>query len=159
VIRPLSAADLEWVLALNNAHAQEVNALDPGSLAALVDVAERSWVVEGALGFSIALGEGSPTQGPNHAWFQARHGAFLYVDRIVVAAHARGQGFARRMYEQLIRDAGARPLCCEVNLLPPNPGSLAFHQRLGFHHCGEAQDPRNGKRVRYLIRPAPRVSP
>ena len=49
--------------------------------------------------------------------------------------------------------AAGRPLCCEVNLVPPNPGSLAFHDRLGFAACGEGDDPRNGKRVRYLIRP------
>jgi predicted GNAT superfamily acetyltransferase len=157
MIRPLIVDDLDWVLALNNAHAQEVNALERGALAALVEVAERSLVVEGRLAFSIALGEGAPTQGPNHAWFQARYGAFLYVDRIVVAPHARGRGLARQMYEELIRDGGARPLCCEVNLLPPNPASLAFHQRLGFQDCGEALDPRNGKRVRYLMRAAARL--
>ena len=49
--------------------------------------------------------------------------------------------------------AAGRPLCCEVNLVPPNPGSLASHDRLGFAACGEGDDPRNGKRVRYLIRP------
>jgi predicted GNAT superfamily acetyltransferase len=60
------------------------------------------------------------------------------------------------MYEDLAAMAGDRPLCCEVNLVPPNPGSLAFHERLGFAACGEADDPRNGKRVRYLLRPAGR---
>jgi predicted GNAT superfamily acetyltransferase len=82
----------------------------------------------------------------------ARGPAFLYVDRVVVAAEARGLGHARRLYDDLAATAAGRPLCCEINLVPPNPASLAFHERLGFAACGEADDPRNGKRVRYLVR-------
>jgi predicted GNAT superfamily acetyltransferase len=44
-----------------------------------------------------------------------------------------------------------RPLTRD-DLVPANPGSLAFHERLGFAPCGEAIDPRNGKHVRYLLR-------
>ncbi|MCU1281013.1 MAG: acetyltransferase, family [bacterium] len=156
LIRPLTTGDLPAVLALNNAHAVEVNALTTDALAALVAIAAQARVVDGGIGFLIALSERTPPQGPNHAWFLARHSAFLYIDRVVIAPEARGRGHARRMYEDLAAIAGDRPLCCEVNLVPPNPGSLAFHDRLGFTACGEADDPRNGKRVRYLVRPAAR---
>jgi predicted GNAT superfamily acetyltransferase len=151
--RSITTDDLPAVLALNNAHAAEVNALGADALAALVAVAAYARIVDGGLGFLLALSERTPVQGPNHAWFAARHPAFLYIDRVVVAPEARGRGLARGMYEDLAALAGDRPLCCEVNLLPPNPGSLAFHERLGFRACGEAVDPRNGKRVRYLVRP------
>jgi predicted GNAT superfamily acetyltransferase len=154
LIRPFATNDLPAVLALNNAHAAEVNALTAEAMAALVAVAAHARVVDGGLAFLIALDERTPVQGPNHAWFVARHPAFLYVDRVVVAPEARGQGHARRLYDDLAAFAGNRPLCCEVNLAPPNPASLAFHERLGFQPCGEADDPRNGKRVRYLIRSA-----
>jgi predicted GNAT superfamily acetyltransferase len=77
----------------------------------------------------------------------------VYVDRVVVDEAARRRGLAQALYADLARTAVERPLVCEVNLEPPNPGSLAFHERLGFHPCGEAVDPRNGKRVRYLVRP------
>ena len=152
MIRSMTAADLPDVLALNNAHAAEVNALSAEALAALVAVAAHAAVVDGGLGFLIALDERTPPQGPNHAWFLARHRAFLYIDRVVVAAEARGRGWARRLYDDAAAIAGERPLCCEVNVVPPNPTSLAFHERLGFRACGEADDPRNGKRVRYLVR-------
>ncbi len=57
-------------------------------------------------------------------------------------------GHRTQMYDELAGIAAGRPLCCEFNLVPPNPASLAFHDRLGFAACGEADDPRNGKRVR-----------
>jgi len=153
MIRAVTSDDLPAVLALNNSHAMEVNALTADALAALVAVAAHARVVDGGRGFLLALSERTPVQGPNHAWFVARYPAFLYIDRVVIAPEARGLGHARRLYEDLAAIAAGRPLCCEVNVVPPNPASLAFHDRLGFAACGEADDPRNGKRVRYLVRP------
>jgi predicted GNAT superfamily acetyltransferase len=152
MIRAFLSDDLPTVLALNNAHAVEVNLLTAEALGALVAVAAYARVIDGGHGFLIALSERSPIQGPNHAWFAARYPAFLYIDRVVVAPEARGRGHARALYDDLAAIAAGRPLCCEVNIAPPNPGSLAFHDRMGFAPCGEADDPRNGKRVRYLIR-------
>lgn len=153
MIRAFTRDDLPAVLALNNAHAAEVNALTAEALEALVAVAAHARVVDGGHGFLLAFSERTPAQGPNHAWFAARHAAFLYIDRVVTAPASRGMGHARRLYDDLAAVAAGRPLCCEVNVAPPNPGSLAFHERLGFVACGEADDPRNGKRVRYLIKP------
>ena len=53
----------------------------------------------------------------------------------IVAKDARGQGFARLMYEDLFADAKAAGhvrVVCEVNIKPPNEGSLAFHRSIGF---------------------------
>jgi predicted GNAT superfamily acetyltransferase len=152
MIRAITGDDLPALLALNNAHAMEVNALTADTLAALVAVAAHARVVDELRGFLVALGDRTPVQGPNHAWFVARYPAFLYIDRVVISPEARGLGLARRLYEDLVAIAAGRPLCCEVNLVPANPASLAFHDRLGFASCGEGDDPRNGKRVRYLIR-------
>jgi uncharacterized protein len=152
MIRAVQSDDLPTILALNNAHAVEVNPLTAEALGALVAVAAYARVVDGGHGFLIALSERPPIQGPNHAWFAARYPAFLYIDRVVVAPEARGRGHARALYDDLAAIAAGRPLCCEVNIAPPNPGSLAFHDRMGFAPCGDADDPRNGKRVRYLIR-------
>ena len=153
MIRAITAGDLPAILVLNNAHAVEVNALTAEVLEALVAVSAHARIVDGGHGFLLAFSERTPAQGPNHAWFLARHPAFLYIDRVVIAPEARGQGHARQLYDDLAAAAAGRPLCCEVNLEPPNPGSLAFHERLGFVACGEAVDPRNGKHVRYLMRP------
>lgn len=151
-MRDIELADLPTILALNNAHAAEVNALTSDALAQLVAVAARARVIDGGLGFLVAFDETTPAQGPNHAWFRSREPAFLYIDRVVIAAEARGRGLARQLYDDLASIAAGRPLCCEVNSEPPNLVSLAFHERLGFAPCGEAVDPRNGKRVRFLRR-------
>jgi predicted GNAT superfamily acetyltransferase len=152
MIRDITSTDLSAVLALNNAHAVEVNELTADALAALVGVAAHARVIDGGHGFLLAFSERTPVQGPNHGWFLARYPAFVYIDRVVIAPGSRGLGHARRLYEDLSAVAAGRPLCCEVNLAPPNPESLAFHDRLGFTACGEGDDPRNGKRVRYLER-------
>lgn len=156
LIRDISREDLPGLLELNNAHAAEVNELTMEDLARALDHAAGARIVSDGLGFVIAFDESAPSQGPNHAWFLARQQPFLYVDRIVVAVSARRLGHARSLYRDLESRAGDRPLCCEVNIDPANAGSLAFHERLGFSPCGEATDPRNGKRVRYLWRPRPR---
>jgi uncharacterized protein len=152
MIRSITGDDLAAILALNNAHAAEVNAVTADGLANLVAVAEHARTIDGGHGFLLALGERTPEQGPNHGWFLVRYPAFVYIDRVVVSPASRGLGHARRLYEDLASIAAGRPLCCEVNLVPPNPASTAFHERLGFVPCGEAEDPRNGKLVRYLIR-------
>lgn len=150
MIRDIEAADLPALLALNNSEAAAVNALTLEELAAQVAVALSARMAADGSGFLVAFGVETPIQGPNHAWFVSRGGRFAYVDRVVVAPEARGRGVARSLYEDLA--ASGLPLACEVNLDPPNPAGQAFHARLGFRPVGEAVDPRNGKRVLYLMR-------
>lgn len=155
-IRDITEADIPALLALNNAEAEAVNALTREGFEGLLRSAFAARLAEEGLGFLIAFDHATPPQGPNHAWFTARESYFAYVDRVVVAAAARGQGVARALYADLAALARAERvglMVCEVNLDPPNPASLAFHERLGFTAAGEATDPRNGKRVRYLRRP------
>ena len=150
-MRDIAAHDLERLLALNNAYAAEVNALTLEDFTQAVRIAAAARTVDGLPAFVIAFDERTPSRGPNHAWFLAREPAFLYVDRVVVAATAQRLGLGRRLYQDLLTIADGRPLCCEVNIEPPNQASLTFHERLGFTPCGEATDPRNQKRVRYLL--------
>ncbi|HEY3677565.1 MAG TPA: GNAT family N-acetyltransferase, partial [Bradyrhizobium sp.] len=90
---------------------------------------------------------------PNFLWFRERYTRFVYVDRIVVAASARGRGCARRLYQDLFeqsRRAGHERVVCEVNSDPPNPESDAFHAALGFVEVGSASIHGGTKTVRYL---------
>jgi hypothetical protein len=58
----------------------------------------------------------------------------------VVADGFRGQGLGQVLYDAIFGAARQELLAevlCEVNLEPPNPGSLAFHDRLGFTEVGQ----------------------
>ena len=152
MIRPFRATDLTWALDLNAELEVELSPLTGERLVALVDRAFHARVVEPDRALLIAFDQDADYDSPNFLWFRARYERFVYVDRIAVAASARGSGLARALYTNLFqaaRDAGHSDIVCEVNSDPPNPGSDAFHARLGFRKVGEATL-KNGKRVRYL---------
>ena len=152
MIRPFQESDLTWALNLNAALEVELSPLTGDRLLELVDRAFHARVVEPDRALLIAFDQDADYDSPNFLWFRARNGRFVYVDRIAVAPSARGAGLARALYEDLFeaaRMAGHTDIACEVNSDPPNPGSDAFHARLGFREVGEAVL-KNGKRVRYL---------
>ena len=74
---------------------------------------------------------------------------------LAVDAKARGQGIARAFYEDLFsyaEDCGYGQITAEINSDPPNPGSDAFHEKLGFETVGEARLDDRDKSVRYVAR-------
>lgn len=155
-VLPLGPDLMPAALALNNRHARELSLLDAARLAELV---EASWfagavATAGALdAFILVFDRDSAYDGVNFRWFCARYGRFAYVDRIVVAPHARGRGLARLLYEAVFDRARAQGLplvTCEVNLDPPNPASDAFHAAMGFLPVGSAG--LGAKTVRYFAR-------
>jgi predicted GNAT superfamily acetyltransferase len=90
--------------------------------------------------FLIAFDQDGDYDSPNFLWFRERFARFLYIDRVVVAAAAQGQGWGRKLYAKLIETAkasGHDRIVAEINIQPPNPVSLAFHERLGFAAVGE----------------------
>lgn len=153
--RKIAAADLDWVLALNQVHATELSPLTPARLQELVASAFYARVVDGHEAVLIAFDQDADYDSPNFLWFRERLSRFVYVDRIVVAAKHRGAGLAKALYLDLFsrsRAAGQRAVVCEVNAEPPNPSSDAFHAALGFSEVGLAELAERGKYVRYLRR-------
>jgi predicted GNAT superfamily acetyltransferase len=148
---PLGAA----VLALNNAHAKELSWLAPERLQFLAAHAFTARKIGALDAFLLAFDQDSPYDSPNFLWFRARYPGFVYVDRVVVAAIARGRGLARTLYRDLFDHAaraGHDRVVCEVNSRPPNPASDAFHAALGFAEVGRASVDNDSKNVRYLSR-------
>ncbi len=138
VIRAYNDADAEAVLALNEACVPEVGPMDAAKLAQFVDWAPYFKVVDvdGVIGgFLIGLTEAAPYGSPNFGWFAERYPLFAYVDRIAIADDQRGAGWGPNLYRDFEAWAidNQRPnLCAEVNVEPPNPRSLRFHEIFGF---------------------------
>jgi predicted GNAT superfamily acetyltransferase len=148
----------ENLLALNNAHASELSWLEPDHLVRLVASSWLALRIGNVAGFLLAFDQDADYDAGHFLWFRARHARFVYIDRVVVAAAARGRGHARRMYNTVFRlasDAGHDRVVCEVNLAPPNPASDAFHAALGFAEVGTAVIDGGDKTVRYLLRRLP----
>jgi predicted GNAT superfamily acetyltransferase len=155
-IQPLDTSHVARVLALNNEHARELSWLEPGRLVELIGRAFLARRIGAIEAFLLAFDQDADYDSPNFLWFRARYPRFVYVDRIAVASPARGRGYARRLYDDLFRQArraSHERVVCEVNRVPPNPASDAFHAALGFGEVGSAAIHDEAKTVRYLARP------
>lgn len=156
-IRPVLPSDLPTLLALNNSAVPAVNELTLPELKELVDTCLICFVADlggKPSGFLLCIAEGSSYDSRNYVWLSERLDKFAYTDRICVDPALRGQRTGERLYQALFQHCAGdgRVFTCEVNERPPNPGSLKFHQRLGFEIIGR-QD-HGEKAVVYLRRPA-----
>lgn len=148
---PALAASL---LELNNSSAVETSLLDDASLLHLVSQSFATLYTPEASALLITLPHSAEYESPNFRWFQQRYDRFIYIDRVIVSAAARGTGIGRKLYEALFalaREADQTIITCEVNIDPPNPGSDAFHAAMGFAEAGIVTHP-HGKTVRFLTR-------
>ena len=148
-------AHCDWVLELSAENEIETGFLDAAKLTHLVGQSFSARCALPRNGYLLTFAPDAKIEGPNFDWFKARGGNFIYVDRIVVAVHARRQNIARTFYAELFAAAaqlGYEEVTCEVNSDPPNPVSDKFHAALGFLPVGSATLS-NGKTVTYMARP------
>jgi len=137
-IRPLEPADVPALVVINDAAHPAVPITSEAEFADLVSHTTLGLVAERdgrPVGFLLALEPGRDYASENYRFFSERSQDFLYIDRIVLAADARGGGLGRQLYGRVFdaaRERGASEVTCEVNVEPPNPESLAFHAALGF---------------------------
>ena len=165
-LHPVTAAETlpdaslgKTLLALNNENARELSWLEPARLQHLVGQAFLARRIGAVDAFLLAFDQAAHYDSPNFLWFRSRYPRFVYVDRIVVASSARGQGHARRLYDDLFGQAiaaGHDRVVCEVNSNPPNPASDAFHAALGFVEVGSGAVYDGNRTVRYLSCALPR---
>jgi len=159
-LRDISTADAPAITALNNAAVPNVNELGEEALFALAGLAASARVAvgeNGILGMMLAFGPGAAYDSLNYRWFDDRYRDFLYIDRVVVAEAARGRGIGKRLYDDVAAFAAGRAEClaCEVNERPPNPGSLRFHEALGFGIVGRQETEGGVKSVALMVKPLP----
>ena len=162
IVRPVVAGDLPRLLEINQANVPAVGSVDADRLAFIVAESPIALAVEHGddlAGFCLVLGSDSPYDSVNYRWFTERYERFMYLDRVAVDAAARGEGLGTLLYAEVDRRmrerADAEHLALEVNVDPPNEGSLRFHARLGFTEVGQ-QDTPYGIRVSMQLRPVAR---
>ncbi len=162
LLRPIVDADLPALLAINTEAVPAVNLISAEELAELVATSALALAVDDGepAGLLLALPPDRDYASENYRWFSERATAagmdFLYVDRIVIAPRLRGTGVGRRLYEAVFAAAaeqGRDEVLCEVNLEPPNPGSMRFHAGLGFAEVGRQRTKGGAVEVALLARP------
>ena len=153
-LTPIQDEMIETILSLNNANTPHVNALERERLEVLIAMSDVDLAAiddNGAVqGFALVFQPGRNYDSLNYRWFESRFEHFLYLDRIVVLPDARRMGVGRSLYGgvfQAAETARFERVCCEVNLEPPNPGSIRFHEQLGFEGIGEQSTEEGQKRV------------
>jgi len=140
VVRNIETADLSKVLEINNANTPGVSELTFAELELDLHSSLHALVTENEQGevcaFCITFDPGAPDAGDNHRWFAERYKSFVYLDRIAIDSNYQNRGLGALLYQSvehhMLNSAEHSLLCCEVNLEPPNPGSLRFHKRIGF---------------------------
>ena len=157
IVRNIEIADLARVLEINNASAPGVSELTLSELETDIKNCLHALAIDNEHGevcaFCITFAPDAPDAGVNHQWFAERYKSFVYLDRIAISSSHQSLGLGAVLYQsveqQMIQANEHSLLCCEVNLEPPNPGSLRFHQRIGFTECG-VQSTAPGYVVAYL---------
>ena len=158
VVRPARGSDADALYAINEAAVPGVNSVPRDEFPALMALADLTLVAvdrsDRVAGFVLCLVEGVDYGSLNYAWISNYYKTFAYVDRVAVAADARGNGIGGLLYDAVAAHyAGRRPsILAEVNLAPPNPGSLKFHRERGFGDVGQRWSEDRAQGVVYLER-------
>jgi len=152
ILRKLENKDLKRVLDLNE---ESVHFLSPMTMEKLqqlksqsemISVIEVDGIVEA---FVLTIKEGKAYDSVNYLWFQKHYHRFLYIDRVVVSIKMQGKGLGRMLYESVFEHAkqiGVPYVTAEIDINPPNPVSLKFHEKFGFKEVGK-QSVADGKKV------------
>ena len=157
IVRNIVSADVTRVLEINNANTPAVSELTMDELESDLRNSLHALAIDNEQGevcaFCITFDPDAPDAGANHRWFADRYESFVYLDRIAINSNHQNRGLGALLYQSVERhmldSAEHSLLCCEVNLEPPNPGSLRFHQRIGFTEVGR-HSPQQGYVVSLL---------
>ena len=150
-------SDIDAALELNNLNAPAVGEIDRTQLEFLIEHSLYSFAIgaDTLHAFCITFAPGAPYTSVNYQWFSQNYSEFVYLDRIVVSEKMRNNSLGAKLYaaveQRMIKDRCAPILTCEVNLNPPNLGSIRFHNRIGFREVGQ-QDSKPGLTVSLLAK-------
>jgi hypothetical protein len=154
MFRALVDTDHDAVWEINQENVPAVGEERVESLAEIVATSEIALgVVDGdqLVGFCLVLPPGAPYDSPNYRYFADRYQDFAYLDRVAFRASHQGKGLGSALYQELEHRLDRPILTLEVNVVPPNEGSMRFHLRSGFVEL-EQRETRPGKRVSLMVK-------
>lgn len=152
ILRKSENKDLPRILELNE---ESVHFLSPLTMEKLEKLSYQSEMlsvieVDGVVeAFVLTIREGKDYDSVNYLWFSERYDKFLYIDRVVVSVKMHGKGLGRMLYQSVFEHAkqiDVPYVTAEIDINPPNPGSLKFHEKFGFKEVGK-QSVSDGKKV------------
>ena len=132
----------DFILESNNVNKPQVGFLKNERLQLLLNQANYCKVAKfnnEFAGFLLCLPDGKEYDSPNYQWVSKRYSNFVYIDRISVLPKFQNEKIGSALYTDLIYFSlleGYDSILCEVNIMPPNPGSIRFHKRFDFEECG-----------------------
>ena len=141
-LRSATLDDTAAIVALNDAVVAVTSPMDAARFRALHAVSTYCTVVERGsqvIGFILAMQNGAAYDNGNFDGFADRLTRFVYIDRVVIGDAARGLGLGTTLYDHLATQArrrGSLIMAAEIDLVPANPGSIAFHRKYGFVELG-----------------------
>lgn len=141
-LRTATLADTAAIVAMNADVVAVTSPMDAARFAHLFAICEYCIIAEDGdvpVGFVLAMRDGAAYENGNYDWFLKRLGRFVYIDRIVISEAGRGQGVGGLLYEyvaKVAKESGALVMAAEMDLEPPNIGSLQFHKKIGFNELG-----------------------
>jgi predicted GNAT superfamily acetyltransferase len=154
VIRPLRDSDLTAISAINSLNVPAVGDETEGTLRAIMSISEVALgVMEGnaLVGFAFVLPPGTTYDSPNYRYFCERFVDFGYLDRVAFLPSHQGRGLGAALYREIERRVSRPMITLEVNVVPPNEGSMRFHLREGFREV-EQLETRPGKVVSLMVK-------
>ena len=143
ILRKSEVKDLERILELNE---ESVHFLSPMTMEKLKQLRSQSDIlsvieVDGIVeAFILTIREGKAYDSINYLWFFQHYDRFLYIDRVVVSVKMHGNGLGQMLYKSVFEYAkkiNIPYIAAEIDINPPNPGSLKFHEKFGFKEVGK----------------------